>query len=99
MKITEVLGDFIVNTTFQDLPAEVIETAKDRILDLLGVALTGYEMGIHKHLFNVLARGGNQESTIIGEGVKAPCNVAALVNTSMSNLFLTDGATKAAGHP
>ncbi len=99
MKITEVLGDFIVNTTFQDLPTEVIETAKDRILDLLGVALTGYEMGIHKHLFNVLARGGNQESTIIGEGVKAACNVAALVNTSMSNLFLTDGATKAAGHP
>jgi len=99
MKTTEALGNFVARTTIQDLSPEVIETAKDRILDLLGVALISYRMGVHKHLFTVLSKEGRQESTVIGEGIQVPCNVATLLNCQMSNLFLTDGATKAAGHP
>ena len=99
MKITQALGEFIVKTTAQDLPLQVIETAKDRILDLLGVALSGYRLGTHKHLFNILAKEGKQESTIIGEGTKASCNVATLLNSCMANLFLTDGSRVGGIHP
>jgi len=99
MKITQALGEFIAKTTAQDLPLQVMETAKDRILDLLGVALSGYKLGAHKHLFDVLAKDGNQESTIIGEGIKAPCNVSTLINSSMANLFLTDGSRVGGIHP
>src|SRR4030067_1409836 len=99
MKITQALGDFVAKTTAQDLPLTVIETAKDRILDLLGVALSGYKLGAHKHLFNILPKDGNQESTIIGEGIKAPCNVATLINSCMANLFLTDGSRMGGIHP
>jgi 2-methylcitrate dehydratase PrpD len=76
-----------------------METTKDRILDLLGVALTGYKLGEHKHIFNVLGKGGKRESTIIGEAVQAPCNVATLINSSMANIFLTDGARMGGVHP
>ncbi len=99
MKIAQALGDFIAKTTYQNLPLQVMETAKDRILDLLGVALSGYKLGTHKHLFNILAKDGNQESTIIGEAIKAPCNVATLINSCMANLFLTDGARMGGVHP
>jgi 2-methylcitrate dehydratase PrpD len=99
MKIAQALGDFIAKTAFQDLPSQAVEAAKDRILDLFGVALTGYQLGEHKHLFNVVRKDGNPESTIIGEGVKVPCNVATLVNGSMANLFIADGSRAAAGHP
>lgn len=99
MKIAEALGDFIAKASPPDLPLPVIETTKDRILDLLGVALTGYKLGEHKHIFNVLGIGGNPESTVIGEAVKAPCNIATLINSSMANLFLADGARMGGVHP
>ena len=99
MKVANILGEFIDKTSFQDLPQPVIETAKDRILDLLGAALTGYKLGAHKHIFNVLVKDGIQESTIIGEAVKAPCNVATLINSCMANLFLTDGSRMGGIHP
>lgn len=99
MKIAEALGDFIAKATPQDLSLPVIETAKDRILDLLGAAITGYKLGAHKHIFNVLVKDGSPESTIIGEAVKAPCNVATLVNSCMANLFLTDGSRMGGVHP
>jgi len=99
MKIAQALGDFIAKTSSQDLPPEAVEAAKDRILDLFGVALTGYQLGEHKHLLNVVLKDGKPESTVIGEGIKVPCNVATLLNGSMANLFIADGSRAAAGHP
>jgi len=99
MKIAAALGEFITELNPRDLPGPVMETAKDRILDLLGTALTGYKLGAHKHLFDVLAKDGNQESTIIGEAVKAPCHVATLINGTMANLFLADGSRRGGIHP
>jgi 2-methylcitrate dehydratase PrpD len=99
MKIAQALGEFVAKTDFKDLPAQAVEAAKDRILDLCGVALTGYQLGEHKHLLKVLRKDGNPESTLIGEGIKVPCNVATMVNGSMANLFIADGSRAAAGHP
>jgi len=99
MKLAQALGDFIAKTSSQDLPPEAVEAAKDRILDLFGVALTGYQLGEHKHLLNVVLKDGKPESTVIGEGIKVPCNVATLLNGSMANLFIADGSRAAAGHP
>src|SRR5207244_1906443 len=39
--LTEYVGRFVVNTTYEDIPADVIELGKKSILDGLGLALAG----------------------------------------------------------
>jgi hypothetical protein len=39
--VTDYVGRFVVNTTYEDIPAEVVELGKKSILDGLGLALAG----------------------------------------------------------
>src|SRR5216683_8452185 len=39
--LTDYVGKFVVNTTYEDIPADVIELGKKSILDGLGLALAG----------------------------------------------------------
>ncbi|MFX0201185.1 MAG: MmgE/PrpD family protein, partial [Candidatus Hodarchaeota archaeon] len=39
--ITETLAQFVANTTFEDLPHEVIHEVKRNLLDTIGCALGG----------------------------------------------------------
>src|SRR2546426_3411476 len=39
--LTDYVGRFVVNTTYEDIPADVIELGKKSILDGLGLALAG----------------------------------------------------------
>ena len=39
MTISEILAAHVVNTNYEDLPADVIDIAKKDILDTLGVAV------------------------------------------------------------
>lgn len=76
----EELCDFVEHLRYEELPTEVIEGTKDRILDLLGCALFGYE----EKSSNVLSafidgNRGKEESTIIGGG-KTSALHAALAN-------------------
>ena len=99
MKIATAMGAFLSKTSFEDLSPTVVETAKYRILDSLGVQLLGYQLGQHKHLFNLLVTDGGGESTIVGEGKKAPCNIGTLINSCMANLFMADGSRRGGVHP
>jgi len=80
MGLTSILGSYVYQTSYDDLPEVVISSTKERILDLLGVALSGYKRNIHKPILKALEMyDGGSEATVIGEGVKLPCGQTALV--------------------
>jgi 2-methylcitrate dehydratase PrpD len=85
MEYTKMLAENIVNTTYEDLPQDVIEKTKRHILDILGVMLppSRFEKGCK--ILEEIARegGGKEESTLIGFGGKVPCWMAAFVNGSL----------------
>jgi len=94
------IADYIVKTSFDDLPEKVISRSKVCILDNLGCMLGGYRTKTGKIVAN-LARetgGGKQESTVIGSGDKVSCVCAAFANSMMANALDFDD-TYAAGSP
>ncbi|OWT57467.1 MmgE/PrpD family protein [Candidimonas nitroreducens] len=91
-------GGFIASTTFDDLPVEVIEAAKLRVLDLLGAALAGYQLGCHANLLPLVQNPG--PSTAWGVGTPLSVRDATLLNTFMSHaLYIEDGSRYTGGHP
>lgn len=87
---TELLGAFLAETAYEQLPAEVIDEAKRFVLDLLGVALGARatpEARIVTEL--VTSMGGRPESTIIGFGKNSSLN-AALANAVMAHTLELD---------
>jgi len=99
--ISRTFAKFIVETTYQDIPSEVIYQCKRSILDFCSVAMAGYRDGaitkpLINHMFNI---GGKGEATIFGKGSKIPCSNAALSNAAMGHaLDLDDGHRYAHSH-
>lgn len=89
--VTETLAQFVANTTFEDLPNEVIHEVKRNLLDTIGCALGGLATDIGLEAL-ALARslGGRPESTIIGTGEKTSCILASYVNSRMANALDAD---------
>jgi 2-methylcitrate dehydratase PrpD len=79
---TSYVADFIVNTRYGDIPADVLELARKSILDGLGLALSGSvaDTGeiVRKYLTSTGLAGGGV--TVIGSSLKAPPRFAALAN-------------------
>ena len=91
-------GKFIAETRYENLPADVAETVKLRVLDLLAAGLAGYHLGCHKQLLPIL--GGTGEATVWGVGKKLALRDAILVNSFISHaLYLDDGSRFTGGHP
>ena len=100
MGLINQLSKFIHDASYNDLPESVIKSTKMRVLDFLGVALTGFRHEIHKPFIQVFGSYNQRgESTIIGEGIKVYCQHAALINSSMCPADLTDGSRFAGLHP
>lgn len=71
--ITRKLADFVVRTKYEDLPAEVVNAAKMKILDTLGCGIAGYVLskGEMAPVFKVIdGMGGKEECTLWVEGKK-----------------------------
>src|SRR3990172_2086387 len=91
-------GKFIAQTRYENLPADVIDTVKLRVLDLLAAGLAGYHLGCHKQLLPIL--GGAGEASVWGVGKKLALRDAVMVNSFMSHaLYLDDGSRFTGGHP
>ena len=91
-------GKFIAETRYENLPVNVIDTVKLRVLDLLAAGLAGYHLGCHKQLLPIL--GGAGEASVWGVGKKLALRDAILVNSFMSHaLYLDDGSRFTGGHP
>lgn len=100
--ISSQYADFVVNSRFDDLSAEVVQQVKKVILDLVGVSLAGYQsMAFPKMVVNyVLDLGGKPEATVIQGKKKIPAVHAAFANASCAHaLDMDDGHRFAASHP
>jgi 2-methylcitrate dehydratase PrpD len=85
MGATRTLCRYAAETTFDDLPKEVIDQAKVCILNILAVMLGGYKTRIGE-LHVKMAKdigGGNPQATIIGDGTKVSAPLAAYANGSL----------------
>ncbi|MDB4443948.1 MmgE/PrpD family protein [bacterium] len=86
--VTRVLADYVAGATFEQLPKEVVNSTKRLILDDIGCALGGFTMSGGKILIDFAKElGGDREATIIGEGKKVSCILAAGVNAQMAGVL------------
>ncbi|MBK7252218.1 MAG: MmgE/PrpD family protein [Gammaproteobacteria bacterium] len=96
---TQKLADFVVETPYEALPPEVIDTAKLLTLDSLicGLAAGGAERTKLQH--RVLERlGGNEDATVFGFGRRVPAAWAAAANAEIMNFLDADDTFYNATH-
>ncbi len=101
MEETTRLADFIHNLRYEDLPDEVIEKAKDLILDQFGVQLAASTKPWSKAVCRLVKDwGGKAESTVVNYGDKIPAPNAAFANGAFGHGFEIDDSLKRATiHP
>ena len=77
MGVTETLTRFLLQTTYEDFPREVVDRAKLLAIDFVGGALAG----CHTHVSNILAdyvkeMAAKSEAVIIGRNFKTTAQYA-----------------------
>ncbi len=90
MSSTRALASYISKLQYEDLPPSVVEKGKIAILDVLGISLGAYPLGLSK-TFLELAKdmgGGRGEATLVGDGAKVSVPYAAFGNGALS--FMLD---------
>jgi 2-methylcitrate dehydratase PrpD len=96
--ITQQLGRLIAETQYSDLPSDVVETAKSRLLDYLGVIVAGYRIGAYLSIINIFQQSG--ECTILCHGRRTSMRDAVVVNGFMAHsTWYEDGSRVTGGHP
>lgn len=101
MDVTRRLAEFAVETRYHDLPVEVVEKGKERILDTLGCMIAGCTEGLASLMLKYVEEtGGRPEATIVGFGHKTNIAKAALVNGTLGHaLDFDDTQISFSGHP
>jgi 2-methylcitrate dehydratase PrpD len=79
--LTQYVGQFVLQTKYENIPTEVIELGKKSILDGFGLALAGSraESGPISRKY-IEQCGGNGKATVIGTAMKTSPRFAALLN-------------------
>jgi len=97
---TKKICDFILNTTYGDLPEEGIKNAKGRMLDSIGCGLAGTteEAGEIVKKF-LLDNGGNEQATVINSKLKSSLTSASFANgILMHSMDFDDNSMPAMAH-
>jgi 2-methylcitrate dehydratase PrpD len=79
--LTQYVGQFVLQTKYENIPAEVNELGKKSVLDGFGLALAGSraESGPISQKY-IEQCGGNGKATVIGTAMKTSPRFAALLN-------------------
>ncbi len=94
------LAQFVVDTTFEDLPQSVIDRAKEVVRDLTAVIIAGMAEPEVRALAEHATRQGAGKATLFGHGGRVSPDWAVLVHgTAGTSLELDEGHAYAAGHP
>lgn len=81
---TQKIVDFILDTRFEDIPAEAVQNAKGRVLDSIGVSFPGWKEPHGKVLTEYIEDvGGNPQASIIQYGKKVDAVNAAFINGTL----------------
>jgi 2-methylcitrate dehydratase PrpD len=85
---TRRLSQFIIKKNYEDLPGEVVTTAKFAIMDFLGVAMAGSQDPSGRIISELVKENMSApEATVIGWRYKASCSLAALANGSAGHVL------------
>jgi len=96
--VVEQIGAFLARTRYEDLPRDVADAVKTRILDLLGASCAGIQAGAHTRLLELLP--GDGEAPVWGTGASRPAREAILINAAVSHaVYIEDGSRFTGGHP
>jgi 2-methylcitrate dehydratase PrpD len=88
MTIIEQMVKNLVETRFENFDETLVESAKLRIIDIVGCMIGGAAGPGNRELVDLVnAWGGKNESTILNYDVKAPACNAAMVNSIMARSF------------
>src|SRR5262245_14219067 len=80
--LTKYVSEFIVNTTYKDIPAEVLALGRKSILDGFGLALAGSvsPMGPLIRQYIGSFSSSDAKSSVVGSGIRVPARFAAMAN-------------------
>jgi len=79
--LSQILADFATRTTFEDLPADVVESVRMRVLDTLGICAAAAPLETSRAARRwAHDQGGTPLATAVGIREKLPANLAAFVN-------------------
>lgn len=79
--LSRLLAEFADGTTYEQLPSEVADSVRLRVLDTLGLAIRAQDLETSVAIRDyVLDQGGKKEATAIGIGTRVPAAMAALNN-------------------
>jgi len=98
---TSVLAEFVEAVGYDALPQPVIDEAKKRILDVAGIALSGYRSVSGQKITEYVGQNSTKgQSTLWGSGGRAGAEYAALANATMTfHLELDDVHRTSHTHP
>ena len=101
MSIAQELAEYICGARLEHYPEDVVEIAKHCVIDSVGVALYGTKFEAAGVMLSFAREtGGKQESTVLGDRLKVPAPLAALVNgVSVHVADFDDGSVWMQGHP
>jgi len=89
--LSTTLATWAAKLRMEDLPPDVLALTRQRILDIIGVALpsidTNFGCGVHDAVRKL---GVGDESTVLGFGSRLPANLAALANGALAHEFEFD---------
>lgn len=78
----------ILESRFEIFDAEVIEQAKNRVIDIVGCTIGGANAPGCSMIRDLVKEwGGEKEATVLVHGVKAPAHNVALLNSIMARSF------------
>jgi 2-methylcitrate dehydratase PrpD len=93
------VADFVANTEYEAIPADMLWTAKRLILDTLGVAIGGHATsGAKRALKTIAALGGDPKCTVFVSGHKTSPPLAVFANVSLATALLADDCCLMLGH-
>jgi len=88
MSIIEELVGNVLETRFESFEGELVEQAKNRIIDVVGCLIAGANAPGCRMMVDLVKKwGGAKESTIFVHGGKAPAHNVAMVNSMMARSF------------
>lgn len=86
MGTTERLMRFLVETTYGNLPQDVVERGKLLVIDFVGGALAGSQTGVANALSRYVAdQAARPEASVIGRNFKTTASYAAYLNGSFNH--------------
>lgn len=98
--LSEQLADYVVSTEFDDLPAEVVEHAKDLLINQVGLALSGRSSDVGRRaiaLAHELSAGAGT-STLVGERQRVMLLDAIFAHSVLIGQELDDASFPSALH-